>query len=314
MAGYIAQRLILLVLQALGVATFVFLLLHLVPGDPARAMLGETATAEQIAAVRQKLGLDRPLPEQYLDWLLRLARGDLGTSLISGRSVAGDLLDRLPRTLELVLSSTALGLLLAVPLGTLAAIRRNRPADVAVSTLALVGLSLPGFVVGTILLLIFVLNLGLVPAMRFVSFEQNPGEHLRLIILPVVTLALSNSAVLMRMMRSSMLEVIGQDYVRTARAKGLANATVLLRHALKNALNPVLTLTGLEIGTLLGGTVIVEYIFGWPGLSTLLLSGVRERDYPVVQGTVLLISVLFISINLIVDLLYGWLDPRIRYA
>jgi len=312
--AYIARRLILLVLQALGVASFVFLLLQMVPGDPARAILGETATAEQIAAMRAKLGIDRPVWVQYADWLSKLAQGNLGQSVISGRFVATDLADRLPRTLELVLTSTLLGLVLAVPLGTLAAINRNGPLDLAISTLALFGLSLPAFVVGTLLLLVFVLHLGLVPAMRFVAFDQNPGEHLRLLILPVVTLGLSNAAVLLRMMRSSMLEVINQDYIRTARAKGLAPARVLAGHALKNALNPVLTLTGLEIGTLLGGTVIVEFIFGWPGLSTLLLSGVRERDYPVVQGTVLLISVLFVSINLLVDLLYGWLDPRIRYA
>jgi peptide/nickel transport system permease protein len=311
---YAARRLVLLAGQVLLVASVVFLLLRLVPGDPARAILGETASEEQVAAMRQKLGIDRPFYEQYAAWMGRLARGDLGTSVVSGRPVLLDVRQRIGNTVELILFATTLSLLVGLPLGIIAALRANRPADFVLSSLAMLGLSLPGFVVGTVLVLVFGLALRWLPPARFVPWADDPLQHLRLLILPTVTLAASSTAVVMRMTRSAMLEVVRQDYIRTARAKGLAGAVVIARHALRNALNPVISLVGLELAALLGGTVIVETIFNWPGLSTLLLAGVRSRDYPVVQGVVLLIAVLTVLINLMVDLVYGLLDPRISYA
>lgn len=314
MGRYLARRLIYLIVQVVLVATLVFLLLRLVPGDPARAILGETASEDQVAAVRHTLGLDRPILDQYASWMGRVARGNLGKSIISGRPVMQDVRDRLGNTLELILISTLVSLLFGMPLGILAALRANRGPDYALSGVAMLGLSLPNFVIGTVLLLIFALMLRWLPQSQFVSWQQNWVQHIKLLILPVVTLSASTGAVVMRMTRSSMLEVIRQDYIKTARSKGLTERVVIYRHALKNAVNPVVSIVGLELAGLLGGTVIVETIYGWPGLSSLLLAGVRSRDYPVVQGVVLLIAVLTIVINLAVDLAYGVLDPRIRYS
>jgi len=290
------------------------LLLRLVPGDPARAILGETATEEQVARVRHQLGLDQPIYRQYVSWMADVLRGDLGTSITSGRPVATDVRDRLGNSLELIALATCLSLIIGLPLGIIAGLRANRLPDFVLSAAAMLGLSLPGFVVGTVLLLIFALRLRWLPQTQFVEWSENPGQHLKLVILPVLTLAASTVAVIMRMTRSSMLEVVRQDYIKLARAKGLSERTVILRHALRNAINPVVSVVGLELATLLGGTVIVETIFGWPGLSSLLIAGVRARDYPVVQGVVLLIAVLTILINIAVDIAYAVLDPRIRIS
>lgn len=314
MGRYVSRRLLLLVVQVILVATVVFLLIRLVPGDPARAILGETAKEDQIARVRSQLGIDRPIYEQYGAWLGRLARGDLGTSVISGRPVMLDVQQRIGNTIELIVLSTIISLLIGIPLGIAAALRANRAADYLLSSVAMLGLSLPSFVVGTLMLLIFGLTLRWLPPAQFVAWNVDPGQHLRVIVLPVVALAASSTAVVLRMTRSSMLEVVRQDYIRTARAKGLSGRLVILRHALRNSLNPVVSIVGLELAALLGGTVIVESIFNWPGLSSLLIAGVRSRDYPVVQGVVLLIAVLTVVINLLVDLVYGWLDPRISYS
>jgi peptide/nickel transport system permease protein len=311
---YVSRRLLLLVVQVLLVATAVFLLIRLVPGDPARAILGETANEEQVARVRSLLGIDRPIYEQYATWLGRIARGDFGTSVISGRPVMLDIQQRIGNTVELIVLSTIVSLLVGIPLGILAALRANRLTDYALSSFAMLGLSLPSFVVGTLMLLVFGLILRWLPPAQFVPWYQDPGQHLRVIILPVIALSASSVAVVLRMTRSSMLEVVRQDYIRTARAKGLGDRLVILRHALRNSLNPVVSIVGLELAALLGGTVIVETIFNWPGLSSLLIAGVRSRDYPVVQGVVLLIAVLTVVINLLVDLVYGWLDPRISYT
>ena len=314
MGRYVARRLLQLVVQVFLVATVVFLLIRLVPGDPARAILGETAAEEQLAKVRSQLGIDRPLPEQYVTWLGRTARGDLGTSISSGRPVMLDIQQRIGNTVELIVLSILFSLVVGMPLGILAALRANRPADYVISSAAVLGLSLPSFVVGTILLLVIGLRLGWLPPSQFVPWQQDLGQHLRVVALPVIALSASTIAVIIRMTRSAMLEVVRQDYIRTARAKGLGDRTVIARHALRNALNPVVSIVGLEIAALLGGTVIIETIFNWPGLSSLLIAGVRARDYPVVQGVVLLIAVLTVLINLIVDLVYGWLDPRISYS
>lgn len=314
MGQFIARRMLTLILQVLLVATIVFLMLRLVPGDPARAILGETASEEQVDAMRGKLGIDRPIGEQYVDWLGNAVRGDLGNSIISGRSISGDIFDRFGNSAELILISVVASLVIAVPLGTIAALRRNQFPDIALSSVAMLGLSLPGFVVGTVLVLLFGLKWGILPQSRFVTFGDDPVGHLRLLILPSLTLTIGNAAVLLRMMRSSMLEVLRQDFVRTARAKGLKEARVVRAHTLRNAINPVVSLVGLEVATLLGGMVIVEQIFNWPGLSTLLLSGVLSRDYPVVQGVVLVIAVVTIVVNVIVDITYAILDPRIRLS
>lgn len=314
MGAFITRRLITLVVQLFFVAVLVFLMLRLVPGDPARGILGETATEEQIAEMRRQLGIDRPLIEQFVDWFGGVLQLDLGESIISGRSVSGDIADRIMNSLELIVLSVVLSLLIAIPLGTIAAIRSNRIADFALSSLAMLGLSLPSFVIGTVFVLVFGLVLGWLPQSRFVAWGDDPIAHLKLLILPGTTLAIGNAAVILRMTRSSMLEVLRQDYVRTARAKGLTESRVIRAHTLRNAINPVISIVGLEVATLLGGMVIVEQVFNWPGLSTLLMSGVLSRDYPVVQGVVLVIAALTIVINVVVDILYAVLDPRIRLS
>lgn len=314
MGTFIARRLVTLIAQLFFVAVLVFLMLRLVPGDPARGILGETANEEQIALMRHKLGIDRPLIEQFVTWFGNAVRFDLGDSIISGRSVAGDIGDRILNSLELIVLSVILSLIIAIPLGTIAAIKSNRFPDFALSSLAMLGLSLPSFVIGTVFVLVFGLMLGWIPQSRFVGWTDDPIAHMKLLILPSTTLAIGNAAVILRMTRSSMLEVLRQDYVRTARAKGVSETRVIRHHTLRNAINPVISIVGLEVATLLGGMVIVEQIFNWPGLSSLLMSGVLSRDYPVVQGVVLVIATLTIVINVIVDILYAVLDPRIRLS
>ena len=314
MGSFFTRRIFQLLLQAFLAATVIFFLIRLVPGDPVRAILGENATEEQVQVVRGQLGLNEPVYQQYVEYLGNVVQGDFGKSVISGRPVMTDIRLRLGNTLELAIISVIVSILLGIPLGIIAALKANRAPDVILSSTSALGLALPGFVVGTVLLLIFSLKLGWLPLGRFVSFRDDPVQHIKLIILPVATLSASAIAVVMRMTRSSMLEVVRQDYIRTARAKGLMERTVVVRHALRNSINPVISIIGLELAALLGGTVIVETIFNWPGLSSLLISGVRSRDYPVVQGTVLLICILTIVINLLVDVTYGLLDPRIRHG
>ena len=311
MVKYIIRRLLVAVVLVLGAASLVFVMLHAVPGDPVRVFVGDFATEEQVAAIRSKMGLDRPLPVQYLEWLGGIVRGDLGQSLAMSIPVSRLILERLPRTLEVAGISILLGLLVGLPIGITAALRRGRPEDVGLTASSLVTLSIPAYVSGTVLVLIFAVWLRWLPASGFVSFSDNPVRHLQLLILPCVTLASHLAASIARMTRSSVLEVITQDYVRTARAKGLAERLVLLRHVLRNSLLPVTTIVGLQAGNLLGGTVIVEVIFAWPGMSTLLFRGIETRDFPVVQGCVLVISSLFIIITLLVDILNGALDPRV---
>jgi peptide/nickel transport system permease protein len=311
MVKHIIRRLLVALVLVLGAASLVFVMLHAVPGDPVRVFVGDFATEEQVAAIRSKMGLDRPLPVQYLDWLGGIVRGDLGQSLAMSIPVSRLIFERLPRTLEVAGVSIFLGLLVGLPIGIAAALRRGRPEDVGLTASSLVTLSIPAYVSGTVLVLIFAVWLRWLPASGFVGFSDNPVRHLQLLILPCVTLASHLAASIARMTRSSVLEVITQDYVRTARAKGLAERLVLLRHVLRNSLLPVTTIVGLQAGNLLGGTVIVEVIFAWPGLSTLMFRGIETRDFPVVQGCVLVISSLFIIITLLVDILNGALDPRV---
>jgi peptide/nickel transport system permease protein len=298
-------RLVSALVVVLGVCTLVFLLIHLVPGDPVEAMLGENAQLADREALRQALGLDRPLGQQYLEYLQRLARLDLGLSFQDRRPVAAILGERLPATLELTLAALALALTLALPLGVLAARHRGSPLDTGAMSLSLVGISIPNFWLGPLLILVFSLWLGWTP----VSGREGPAS----LILPALTLGTGMAAILARMVRGSILEVLGEDYVRTARAKGLSERRVLWGHALRNAWLPILTLIGLQLGGLLGGAVITETVFAWPGVGSLLVEAIQSRDYPVVQACVLLVSLSYVLVNTLTDLVYSWVDPRIHW-
>jgi len=313
---YLLRRTGLSLLLLFVVATILFFSIHLLPGDPVLLILGGDAaqpTPEQIATVRAKLGLDKPLWLQYVTWLERVIRGDLGRSLVDDRPVARDLANRLPRTLQLVVPATLIATALGVPLGMFAARRRGRLADPLASSTALLGFSMPVFVVGMLLVALFSITLGWLPPTGYVPFGEDPLGFLRHLILPAVALAAAPMAITMRMTRSSFLEQSSLDYVRTARAKGLPEPAVAWRHVLKNALLPVVTVVGLQIGGMFAGAVLVEYIFSWPGLNTLLLNSISTRDYPIIQGVVLLAAVLFVFVNLITDLCYAFVNPRIRY-
>lgn len=287
-----------------GVCTLVFLLIHLVPGDPVEVMLGEGARPADQTALRAALGLDRPLGVQYLDYLGRLVRLDLGTSLHAQRPVAELLGERIGPTLQLAVAALALAVAIAIPMGVLAAQHRGRAIDRGAMGLSLLGAAIPNFWLGPILILVFSLWLGWTPV--------SGRDSLVSLILPAVTLGTGLAAVLARMVRSSVLEVLGEDYVRTAHAKGLSPTAVLWRHALRNAWLPVLTLIGIQFGALLGGAVVTETVFAWPGLGSLLIESIQTRDYPVVQAAVLLISLTYLAVNTATDLLYVVIDPRIR--
>ena len=303
MPAAVLTRLASALVVVLGVCTLVFALIHLVPGDPVEAMLGERAQAADRAALRSALGLDRPLWDQYWSYLTGLLRLDLGTSFLDQRPVTAILTERLPATLRLAAAALGIALVIALPLGVLAARFRGRAVDSAAMTLSLVGISIPNFWLGPLLILVFSLWLGWTP----VSGDQAPLG----IVLPALTLGTALAAILARMVRASMLEVLGEDYVRTARAKGLGEAAVLWRHALRNAWLPVLTVIGLQLGGLLAGAVITETVFAWPGIGSLLVESIKARDFPVVQGCVLLISLAYVVVNTLTDLAYAWIDPRI---
>jgi len=313
---YVLRRTGLSLVLLFVIATILFFSLHLLPGDPALLVLGGDAaqpTPEQIALVRAKLGLDQPIWLQYVTWLRRVTEGDLGRSLVDDRPVARDLANRLPRTLQLVIPATLIATALGLPLGMFAARRRGRLADPLASSTALMGFSVPVFVVGMLLVALFSITLGWLPPAGYVPFGEDPLGFLRHLILPTLALSASPMAITMRMTRSSFLEQSSLDYVRTARAKGLPEPAVAWRHVLRNALLPVVTVVGLQIGGMFAGAVLVEYIFSWPGLNTLLLNSISTRDYPIIQGVVLLAAVLFVFVNLVTDLCYALVNPRIRY-
>lgn len=315
MLRYIAYRSAIALMLVWLVSTLVFMLLHLVPGDPAELLLSQGSIAADPAAVerlREQMGLNRPLWEQYTSHIAGLLRGDFGVSLRDGEPIAQELALRLPRTLELIAAAALIATVLGVPLGTAAAIRGGGLADKVVSAMASVALSTPVFVVGTIAILIFAQNLGLVPAGGYVPFRTDPVQHLTLLLMPAMTIALSLWAVIVRMTRASVLEVLERDFVRTARAKGVSRQRILSRHVVRNALVPVVTVLGLQMGTLIGGTVLVEFVFNWPGLSGYLVRAVEARDYPEVVAIVLVISFIFVFLNLLVDITYAILDPRVR--
>ena len=299
------------------VASIVFMALHLVPGDPAELLLstgGVSPDPAAVAELRERLGLDLPLMTQYGSFLAGLLRGDLGSSLVDDYPVAQEIALRLPRTLELILAGTVLAVVFGMPAGTWAALHRGGTFDRIISGIAAFLLALPVFVVGTLLVLVFAQMLRIMPAGGYVPFAQSPGQHLLLLTLPAIAIGKGLAAVVFRMTRASVLDALSKDFVRTARAKGLSPRRILVHHVVRNALTPVLTVLALHMGSLLGGTVLVEYVFNWPGLSTPLLRAVEARDYPMVVGIVLVISALFLLINLLTDLLYAALDPRIRTA
>lgn len=314
--NYLAQRLLTFPLILLGVSVIVFISIRLIPGDAITAMLGTEAgmlTPAQRQAMAEYFGIDQPVWSQYLRWLGGLFQGDLGVSTIYARPVFSVILERFPLTLELALLSMVIALSVGVPLGVLAATRNGRPSDLGVRILAMLGQSTPGFVVGILIIYVLSVYFGFVPAMgTFTPIWQDPIANLGQLIFPAITLGFAFAASVTRISRSAMLDVLSEDYVRTARSKGVPALSVVWRHALPNALIPVVTLSGVEFGYLLGGAVIVEQIFALPGLGRLVLDAISQRDYALVQGTVLFIAFNFLVVNLLVDLAYAALDPRIR--
>ena len=313
-AQYILQRLLTTLAVLIGVTFVVFLIIQLVPGDPARVILGVQANDENVAALRARLGLDEPFWTQYGSWLGNALRGDLGKSLITGQPVTPQIMQRLPATLQLSGLALLIGMLIAFPAGIISALRPGTPLDVVTSLISQIGVTIPDFWLGILLALFFSLVLGWLPPSGYTPISEDFGGWLAHIILPALTAGIISAAIQTRFIRSAMLEVLNQDYVRTGRAKGLAPTTVVLRHALKNALIPIVTIIGLQITALISSVVVVEVVFAWPGLGRLALDAVLDRDYPVLQGTVLAMAALLTLVNLAVDLLYFALDPRIEYA
>jgi peptide/nickel transport system permease protein len=335
MGRYIARRLLNLIPVLLGITLLVFIFLHLIPGDPAQVMAGERATPDQVAALREQLGLNQPLPLQYLVFLGNLLRFNFGTSIISGVPIAQEIRIRWPATFELSVAAMIVATLLGIPAGVLAAVRKNSAVDNLTMSGSLLGVSLPVYWLGLLLIYLFAVNLHWLPPSGRLSidagfnFKPITGFYvldallqgnfkalkdvLAHLILPAITLGTIPLAILARITRSAMLEVLSQDYIRTARAKGLLERWVIFKHALKNALLPVVTIIGLQFGTLLGGAILTETIFSWPGIGSWIYEGILARDYPVVQGGVVFVAVAFVLTNLLVDLSYGFLDPRIQY-
>lgn len=314
MLPFLLRRLTSAIITLALATGVVFIAIHLLPGDPVAIMLGDQAGSDPVAVarVRAQLGLDLPLGTQFTHWAGALAHGDLGVSLRTGEPVAHELARRIPRSLELIGAGLLIAVLFGVPLGVIAARARGRLAGLAASVLAIAGFSAPVFVLGILLVLVFSLGLGWLPSSGFVPFTDDPVQHCLSLILPALTIGLNFMGVIARMTRASLADVMGRDYVKLARAKGLPRNQAIFRHALPNALVPVIAIVGIRAGNLLGGTVIIEALFDWPGLSSLLVSAAFSRDYPVIQGSLLAIFAIFILISLVIDLAQGLVDPRIR--
>ncbi len=314
MLRYLAGRMMAFVPVLLGILTVVFLLIRLIPGDAIQLFLGTQVemTPAQMAELRHVFGVDKPLWAQYLDYLARLGHGDFGVSLRTARPVLPDILARLPVSFELAVIALAIAVVLAVPLGAVSALFRNSALDVVARVGGLLGLSIPNFWLGTMLILLFSRSSQFVIG-QYTSVAADPVRNLQVMLLPAISLGLAIGAILLRYTRSSLLEVLAQDYIRTARSKGLREALVVARHALPNAFIPVITVIGFQLGYLLGGTVVIEEIYALPGMGRFALNAIVQRDYPIVQGVVLIIAFLFVLTNLLVDILYAWIDPRIRY-
>ncbi len=304
MIRYVVRRVLLAVPVLIGVATLVFSLIHLVPGDPAQAMLGDGASPNDVAELRATLGLDQPLPAQYLAFMRRAVRGDLGTSFRTGQPVTTMIAERVPATAELAIAAMFVAVAVAIPLGVVAAVWRGTAIDYGAMTFALAGVSIPNFWLGPVLAIVFAVELGWLP----VSGRGTVAN----LVLPAISLGLALAAILARMTRASLLDELGELYVRAARARGVSRSAAITAHALRNSLVPLVTIIALQFGAVLTGAVITETIFAWPGIGRLLIQSIGFRDYPLVQGCILLIAVTYVTVNLITDLMYGVLDPRIR--
>lgn len=313
MRQYILKRILVLIPLSLGITFLVFVAMNFIPGDPVRIFLGIEGTEELAQQLRQQMGLDQPLLVRYMHWLGQLLQGDMGISLLTRAPVRAELGGRFLVTMQLAMMGVLFSCILALPLGIASAVQQNSWKDFCIRLVAMVGVSLPNFAVGVLLILFFANVWNWHPPIGFVHIWHDPIRALQILILPVIALGTSMAGSVSRMTRSAMLEVLRQDYIRTARSKGLSERIVIYRHALRNALIPILTLIGLQLGYLLGGAVIVEQIFSLPGLGRLLLTGIHNRDYPVVLGCVLVIAIVFALINAFVDILYTFVDPRIKY-
>jgi peptide/nickel transport system permease protein len=313
MLRYLLDRLAGLLAVMLVVATIVFVIIRLTPGDPATVMLGPQASAQDIAALRTQLGLDRPMALQYLSWLGRLAQGDLGHSIFMDKPVLMALADRAEPTLLLTLMSLCIASAIALPVGIVSAVRRGTALDQSVLSLSMLTSSIPSFWLGLLLMQLFSVKLGWLPVAGYGGPDAALSTRLSHLVLPAVVLGVVNSALITRFIRASMLDVLREDHVRTARAKGLAESRVILRHAVRNALSPILTVLGLTTALLVSGAVVTETVFGLPGVGSLVVSAVLRRDYPVIQGALLVIAAIYVLINLVIDLLYLLADPRVRY-
>ncbi|UOW01574.1 ABC transporter permease [Agrococcus sp. SCSIO52902] len=313
-ARFLAGRLLHSLLVLLGVVVVVFLLIHLVPGDPVRIALGTRYTQEAYDALRAASGLDRPLLEQFVTYLVDVVRGDLGVSFRSGQPVSLSLLERLPATASLALFGIVLALIISIPAGTWAAMREGRISDGIIRVTSQFGVSVPDFWMGLLLITLFASVLGWLPSSGYAAITDDPVQWLRRVVLPGATVGLVAGAILTRYVRAAVLDVLSATYVRTAKAKGLPPRIVTVRHVLRNALIPIITVAGIQLATILGGVIVVEVVFAWPGLGRLVYDAVAARDYPLVQGAVLLMAVLFLAINLLVDVLYAVVDPRIRLS
>jgi len=311
---FIARRLAATIPVLLLVSLGVFLLIHMIPGDPVDVMLGESEDPQARAALTRELGFDQPLYIQYVNWLANIAHGDLGRSVRTHQSVIDNVQQRIRPSLELAIFAMLIAIVVAVPLGILTATHRNSKIDTAGTGFVLFGICMPNFVLALLLIFVFGVSLHWLPISSYTDPLQDPIKGIKALTLPALTLGMALAAVIARTLRSSLLETLTEDFIRTARAKGLAESAVINEHALKNALIPVVTVLGLQFGTLIGGAVITEYIFALPGVGRLVVDAVFARDYPLVQGVVLVITVGFILSNLLVDIVYGWLDPRIRYS
>ena len=313
MGRFILGRLLAIVPVLVLVTAGVFFLIHLTPGDPIDAMMAESADPSVKAALSRQLGLDQPIHVQYLRWMGRVLHGDLGRSIRNNQPVIEDVGRRIRPSVELAVLAILIALVVAFPLGILSAARRNTPVDGAGTTFALIGICMPNFLIALLLIFLFGVTLRWLPVSGYTDPLEDPVNGLRSLTLPAITLGLALGAVITRTLRSSLIEALSEDYVRTGRAKGLPEGAILGRHALKNSLIPVVTVLGLQLGGLIGGAVITEYVFALPGVGRLVVDAVFARDYPLVQGVVLLIALAYIATNLLVDLVYGFLDPRIRY-
>ncbi len=300
----LVKRLALVLPVVWAVVTLVFLLIHIVPGDPVRNSLGENATEQQLLELRHKLGLDLPLSQQYVNYWKGLVRGDLGASLVSGEDVFEKIMSRYPATIQLALAGLVVAILIAVPLGVTAGSNQGKWLDNVASVVSLLGISTPGFVLGPLMVYLFAIKLDLLPV--------GGRDGVEYLILPAITMGAALAAILTRMVRSSVIEELGEDYVRTARAKGLSERQVIYKHVLKNGLIPVVTVLGLQFGVLLAGAIITETIFSWPGLGRLTVDAINARDYPIVQGCILMIALTYIVANVLTDFAYRLLDPRIK--